>query len=151
MVRPTLLSFGVAGSRLTWILNPWWSPVTQYRCLTSPVAHIHLEGPAAVAYSKGQLHLGTDGVLGIQGGGFLFGPALRLGFWLGCVFDLCGGLALLCTLAAPGIGLSSSGMCALGLLYRRLALFSWGLCTRLWWLEMAVLRASAAWGWRVRV
>ena len=51
MVRPTFLSLGVAGSHLTWILNPWWSSVTQYRCLTSPAAHIHLEGPAAVAYS----------------------------------------------------------------------------------------------------
>ena len=53
MVRPTCLSLGVAGSHLTWILNPWWSPVTWYRCLTSPAAYIHLEGPAAVAYSKG--------------------------------------------------------------------------------------------------
>ena len=53
MVRPTFLSLGVAGSHLTSILNPWWSPVTRYRCLTSPAAHIHLERPAAVAYSKG--------------------------------------------------------------------------------------------------
>ena len=53
MVRPSYLSLGVAGSHLTWILNPWWSPVTRYRCLTSPAAHIHLEGPAAVGYSKG--------------------------------------------------------------------------------------------------
>ena len=28
---------------------------------------------------------------------------------------------------------------------------SWGVCTRPWWLEMAVLRASAASRWRVRV
>ena len=53
MVRPTCLSFGVIGSHWTWILNPWCSLVTRYRCLTSPVAHIHLEGPAAVACSKG--------------------------------------------------------------------------------------------------
>ena len=53
MVRPTFLSLWVAGSHLTWILNPWWSPVTRYRCLTSPAAHYHLEGPAAVADSKG--------------------------------------------------------------------------------------------------
>ena len=53
MVRPTFLSLGVAGSHLTWILDPWWSPVTLYRCLTSLAAHTHLEGPAAVAYSKG--------------------------------------------------------------------------------------------------
>ena len=53
MVRPSFLSLGVAGSHLTWILNPWWSPVTRYRCLTYPAAHIHLEGPAAVGYSKG--------------------------------------------------------------------------------------------------
>ena len=26
MVRPTFLSLGVAGSHLTWILNPRWSP-----------------------------------------------------------------------------------------------------------------------------
>ena len=50
MVRPTFLSSGVAGSHLTWILNPRWSPVTRYRCLTSLAAHIHLEGSAAVAY-----------------------------------------------------------------------------------------------------
>ena len=35
MVRPSFLSLGVAGSHLTLILNPWWSPVTRYRCLTS--------------------------------------------------------------------------------------------------------------------
>ena len=29
MVRPNCLSLGVAGSHLTWILNPWWSPVTR--------------------------------------------------------------------------------------------------------------------------
>ena len=54
MVRPTCLLLGVAGSHLTWILNAWWSPVTRYRCLTSHAAHIHSEGPAAVAYSKGR-------------------------------------------------------------------------------------------------
>ena len=70
---------------------------------------------------KGQLHLGTYGVLGVQGGGFLFGPTFRLGFWLGCGFGLCGGIALLRTLAAPGIGPSSLGRRALGLLYRGVA------------------------------
>ena len=53
MVRPIFLSFGVAGSHLRLILNPCWSPVTQYRCLTSPAAHIHVDGPAVVAFSKG--------------------------------------------------------------------------------------------------
>ena len=79
-----------------------------------------------------QLHPGTDGVLGIQGGGFLFGPALRLGFWLRCGFGLCGGLALLRTWAAPGIGLSPLGGCALGLLYRRVARCKYGLLTGGW-------------------
>ena len=50
MVRPTCLSLGVAGLHWTGILSPWWSLVTWYPCLTSPEAHIHLEGPAAVAY-----------------------------------------------------------------------------------------------------
>ena len=67
---------------------------------------------------EGQLHPGTDGGLGIQGGGFLFGPALRLGIWLGCGLGLLGGLALLRTLAVPGMRLSPLGRCALGLLYR---------------------------------
>ena len=40
MVRPSFLSLGVAGSDLTWILNLWWSPVTRYRCLTSPLGTI---------------------------------------------------------------------------------------------------------------
>ena len=30
---------------------------------------------------KGQLYLGTDGVLGVRGGGFLLGPTFWLGFW----------------------------------------------------------------------
>ena len=69
---------------------------------------------------EGQLHPGTDGVLGIQGGGFLFGPALRLGLWVGCGFELCGGLALLRTLAMPGIGLFPLEGCA------------WGCCKGAW-------------------
>ena len=81
---------------------------------------------------EGQLHPGADGVLGIQGGGSLFGPALRLGFWLGCGFGLCGGLALLGTWAAPGFGLSLSGGCALGLLYRRVARCKYGVLTGGW-------------------
>ena len=68
-----------------------------------------------------QLYSGTYGVLGVQGGGFHFGPTFQLGLWLGCGFGLCGGLALLCTLTAPGIGPSSLGWRALGLLHRRVA------------------------------
>ena len=117
MVRPSFLSFGVAGSLLTWILNPWWSPVTRYRCLTSPAAHIHLEGPAAVGYSKGSCTRVPMAYSGYRGAAFFFGPALRLGPWLWCGFGLCGGLALLRTLAASGSGLSPLGRCALGLLY----------------------------------
>ena len=79
-----------------------------------------------------QLHPGADGVLGIQGGGFLFGPALRLGFWFGRRFGLCGGLALLRTRAAPCIGLSRLGGCALGLLYRRVARCKYGVLAGGW-------------------
>ena len=68
-----------------------------------------------MAYSK--LHPGTDDVFRIQGSGFLFGPALRLGSWLGRGFGLCGGLALLRTLGTPGSGLSPLGRCTLGLLH----------------------------------
>ena len=132
MVRPTFLSLGVAGFHLTWILNPWWSPVTRYRCLTSPAANIYLEDPNPSPNLEGHLHPGTDGVLGIQGGGFLFGPALRLGFSLACGFGLCGRLVLLRTLAAPGIGLSPLGRYALGLLYRRVARCKDGVLTGSW-------------------
>ena len=81
---------------------------------------------------EGQLHPGTYGVLGIQGGGFLCGPTLRLGFWLGCGFGLCWGLALLRTLAALGIGPHSLGRRALGLLYRCVAPCIHGVFTGGW-------------------
>ena len=88
MVRPTFLSFGVAGSHLTWILNPWWSLVTRYRCLTSPAAHIHLEGPAAVAYSKGsctQVPMAYSGYRAAASSLVqLFDLALGLGAGLAC-------------------------------------------------------------------
>ena len=89
-------------------------PVLDLTCGPYP-----LGGARGRGVLEGQLHPGSDGVFGIQGGGFLFGPALRLGFWLGRRFGLCGGLALLRTRAAPCIGLSLLGGCALGLLYRR--------------------------------
>ena len=88
MVRPTFLSLGVAGSHLTWILNPWWSPVTRYRCLTSPAAHIHLEGPAAVAYSKGSCTRVPMAYSGYRAAASslvqLFDLALGLGAGLAC-------------------------------------------------------------------
>ena len=89
MVRPSFLSLGVAGSHLTWILNPWWSPVTRDRCLTSPAAHIHLEGPAAVGYSKGSCTRVPVAYSGYRAAASslvqLFGLALGFGAGLACV------------------------------------------------------------------
>ena len=88
MVRPTCLSLGVAGSNLTWILIPWWSLVTRYRCWTSPAAHIHLEGPAAVAYSKGSCIRVPMAYSGYRAAASfsvkLFGLAFGLGAGLAC-------------------------------------------------------------------
>ena len=102
-------------------------PVIDLTCGSYP-----LGGARGGGVLGGQLHPGTDGVLGIQGSGFLFGLPLRLGSWLGCGFCLCGGLALLRTLAAPGIGLSPLGRCALGLLYLCVAWCKHGVFTGSW-------------------
>ena len=92
MVRPTFLSLGVGGSHLTWILNPWWSPVTRYWCLTSPAAHIHVQGPAAVVYSKGSCTRVPMAYSGYRAATFstvqLFDLAFCLGAGLACVEDL---------------------------------------------------------------
>ena len=53
MVRPSTVSVGQAGSHLTWILRPWWSPATQYQWVTTLAPHVHAEAPAAVSNSKG--------------------------------------------------------------------------------------------------
>ena len=65
MVRLTFLSLGVAGSHLTWILNRWWSPVTRYRCWTSPAAHTHLEG-LVQAFAACTLHLLHSNVINVK-------------------------------------------------------------------------------------
>ena len=81
---------------------------------------------------EGHLHWGTYGVLRVQGGGFLFGPTFRPGFQLGCGFGLCGGLALLRTLAVPGSGPYLLERRALGLLCRRVARCKHGVVTGGW-------------------
>ena len=78
------------------------------------------------------LYSSTYGVLGVRGGSFLFRAPFPLGFTLGCRFGLCGGLALLRTLAAPGIGPSSLRRRALGFLYRRVARCKHGVFTGGW-------------------
>ena len=120
MVRPTFLSLGVARSHLTWILNAWWSPVTRYRCLTSPAAHIHLEGPAAVAFSKGSC---TRVPMVFSGYRAAAPSAVRL-------FGLAGGLAA---------GLACVGAFRFFAPWRRRALgrtcwggAPWGCCTAAW-------------------
>ena len=98
-------------------LEPLVVPGDEVPVLDLPCGPYPLGGARGRGVLEGQLHPGVDGVFGIQGSGFLFGPALRLGPWLWRGFGLCGGLALLRTLAAPGSGLSPLGRCALGPLY----------------------------------
>ena len=87
---------------------------------------------------EGQLNSGIYSVLGIQGGGFLLDPTLRLCLWLGCGFGLCGRLALLRPLAAPGNGPSSLG--------RRAS----GCCTGAWpGANTGFSRAAGTLGWEV--
>ena len=92
MVRPTFLLLGVAGSHFTWTLNPWWSPVMRYRWLTSPAAHIYVEGPAAVAYPKGSCTRAPMAYSGYRAAAFssvqLFGLDFDLGAGLACVRTL---------------------------------------------------------------
>ena len=114
---PQLLVVGGGRVPLDVDLEPLVVPGDGAPVLDLPCGPYPLGGARGRGVLEGQLHPGADGVFGIQGSGFLFGPALRLGPWLWRGFGLCGGLALLRTLAAPGSWLSPLGRCALGLLY----------------------------------
>ena len=114
---PQLLVVGGGRVPLDVDLVPLVVPGDEVLVLDLPCGPYPLGGARGRGVLEGQLHPGADGVFGIQGSGFLFRPALRLGPWLWRGFGLCGGLALLRTLAAPGSGLSPLGRCALGLLY----------------------------------
>ena len=102
-------------------------PVLDLTCGPYP-----LGGARGRGLLEGQLQLGADGVLRIHGGGFLFSPALRLGFWLGCGFGLCRGPFASSHLGSAGIGLSPLGGGALGLLYRRVARCKYGVLAGGW-------------------
>ena len=132
---PHLLLVGAVRVPVDMGLEPLVVPDDAVPVLDLTWGPYELGGARGRGVLEGQLHPGADCVLRIQGGGFLLRPGLRLGFWLGCGFGLCGGLALLRNWAAPGIGLSPLGGCALGLLYRRVA-----------WCKYRVL----AGGWDVR-
>ena len=114
---PQLLVVGGGRVPLDVDLEPLVVPGDEVPVLDLPCGPYPLGGARGRGVLEGQLHPGADGVFGIQGSGFLFGPALRLGPWLWRGLGLCGGLALLRTLAAPGSGLSPLGRCALGLPY----------------------------------
>ena len=132
MVHPTCLSLGVAGSQLTWFFNPWWSPVTRYRCLTSSAAHIHLEGPAAVAYSKGSCTRVLMAYSGYRAAASssvqLFGLAFGLGAGLACA----GALRFFASGRRRALGCPCWGGCALGLVYRRVARCKYGVLAGGW-------------------
>ena len=124
IVHPTLLLLEVAESL---VVSRDAIPMVDLTCGPYPCG-----GACGCGVFERQLYSGTYGVLGVQGGGFLFGPTFQLGLWLGSGFGLCWGLALLCTFTAPGIGPSSLGRRALGLLHRRVAWCKHGVFTGGW-------------------
>ena len=135
MVRPTCLSSGVAGSHLMWILHPWWSPVTRYRCLTSPAAHIHLEGPAAVAYSKGSCTRVPMASSGYRAAASFSVQLFSLTFGLGVGLTCAGALRFFAPGRRLALGCPLFGGCALGLLYRLVAWCKYGVLAGGWDVE----------------
>ena len=89
---PQLLVVGGGRVPLDVDLEPLVVPRDEVPVLDLPCGPYPLGGARGRGVLEGQLHPGVDGVFGIQGSGFLFGPALRFGLGFGAGLACVGAL-----------------------------------------------------------
>ena len=136
MVRPTFLSLGVARSHLTRILIQRWSPVTRYQWVTSRAAHIHAEGPTAVAYSKGSCTRAPMAYSGYRAAASSSVQQFAFNFYLVAGLACRGALRFFAPWRRRVLGRLSSGGA------------SWGCCTGAWaGANRGCSPAAGRWGW----